>query len=293
MSSFCFIVTEKCNWNCPYCEFPTIKNPRETSIEILSKHLPYIKDTLRKLGHLVVFTDVAGGEVGLLPLETLRYFFQTLDYPMVVSTNGKFMENNYHTDPIIRPYIKGLWYHVCPEPGKFKISHNYEDDKILINKGIVHNNINEIIAFINMNENIEFGYVELEFDFDKDMEPDYKMYYELYNKIKDLPNVTENAKHIIYGRLNEKKMLRDNCRNFNTTVVLDLVNERILLCHRSQLNYIPLTQENLSKRLVTFPKDLFKGQTECDSCTRLFAGKFSGGGIIETFFKTRRLLNEN
>jgi len=293
MSSFCFIVTQKCNWNCSYCEFPKISDPKETTVEILSRHLPYIKNVMNRLGNLVVFSDISGGEVGLLPLDTLRYFFQTLDYPMVVSTNGKFMENGYHLDKILRPYIKGLWYHVHPEPGKFKVSYNYQDDEILINKGIVHNNINDIIDFINLNRNIEFGYIELEFDIDKKMKPNYEMYLDLYNRIKDLPNVTNDARHIIHQRLNEKLSLRDDCQNLNTTVVLDMINERILLCHRSQMNYIKLNEKNLINRLTNFPRDLFKGSNKCESCTRLFAGKFSGGGIIETFFKTRRLLNEN
>jgi len=72
---------------------------------------------------------------------------------------GKFIEQKYHLDPILRPYIKGLWFHVCPTtPNKFKLAKDYHDNELFINRRIVHDNINEIIDFIKMNPNVEINY---------------------------------------------------------------------------------------------------------------------------------------
>lgn len=289
MSSFCFILTERCNWNCSYCEFPTIENPNDTTIEILSKHLPYIKEIFMKIEPHIVFSDISGGEIGLLPIETIRYFFEIMDFPMVISTNGKFMENNYHQDPILKPYIKAIWHHVHPEPKGFRMEKDYEDSEIYINKGIVHNNINEMVDFIKVNNHIDFGYIELEYDINEPRQMNSEIYIELHERIKDLPNITKEAKLHLLERTTEAPNKREYCTKFNTTVVLDLVNEKILLCHRSQMNSIQLTKENLITRIAEHPKNIFSTPNKCESCTRLYYGKMIGMNV-EDFYKTRRLL---
>jgi len=285
MSSFCFIVTEECNWKCKYCDFPKIRNPKTTNMEILSKHLPYIKKIMDELGELVVFCDIAGGEIGLLSIETLRYIFKTIDRKIVVSTNGLFMEKKYHLDPILRPYISGLWYHIHPKPGNFKIDYDYIDDDIFINRGIVHDNADEMVDFIKSNPQIEFNYVEFEYPIDVKREMNSSMYVYLINKIKNLPNVTNNAIQILNDRLSEPKDLKERCKNHNQTMLIDLTRERICLCHRAMNSSIPLNEENLKKRLISNPKDIFDSE-QCKSCTRLYAGKMQGN-IIETYIKTR------
>lgn len=286
MSSFCFIVTEKCNWNCKYCGFPQIPYPKETNLEILSRHLPYIKEIIDKLGDLLVFCDIAGGEVGLLPLDVLQYFFKTLNKSMVISTNGLFMDKGYHLDPILRPYIEGIWWHVHPEPNG-KIYYDWNDDEIFINKGITYDNINHIVAFCESNPNIQINYVEFEFPIKGENLKKDSDYIYLIKKLEGLPNITENAINILKSRIIEKEGLRNQCRDYNQTIVFDLINENILLCHRSMQNYIPLTKKNLERRLISFPKDIFNGQTSCNSCTRLYAGKMQGN-IFETYFKVKR-----
>jgi organic radical activating enzyme len=287
MSSFCFIATEKCNWDCEYCDFPNINNPQETNMEILKKHIPYIKEIMDDLGDLVVFSDISGGEIGLLPIEYLQYIFKTIDKKIVISTNGLFMEKKYHLDPILRPYINGIWLHVCQKPGKFKIDYDeYNDDELFINKGIVHDNIDDMVDFIKMNPQIEFNYVEFEFPISTIREINKEMYIELKNRLKKLPNVTKDALNLLEARINEPPDLKQRCMDYHQSIAIDLTRERILLCHRAMDSSIPLTKENLLKRLIIPPKDMFKSD-KCKSCTRLYAGKMLGN-IIEVYLKTKR-----
>ena len=209
---------------------------------------------------------------------------------MVVSTNGKFLEKRYHLDPIIRPYITEIFYHVHPDPKGFKIDYDYNDDDIFINKGIVHDDIDEMVEFIKINSHIQFSYIEFEYNVDEERQFDGKLYKELHEKIQNFSNVIQNAKdHLVKRFVLEPPRNREACTKFNTTAVLDMVNEKILLCHRSQMNSIPLTKDNLIKRLTKYPKDIFLPPNKCNSCTRLYFGKMSSMRV-EDFFKTRRML---
>jgi organic radical activating enzyme len=286
MPSFCFIATEVCNWECNYCDFVKIEEPRHTNIDILKKHLPYIAEIIHKIDHYAVHIDIAGGEIGLLPIEILRYFFETIDRPIVVSTNGLFLEKGYHHDPIIRSRIREVQWHVFDHPRGVKIDVDYNDDEIFINKGIVGQDAQGMVDFCESNPNIQMNYVEFEFDMDQPRQKNDELYKKFYEMIKNIPNITDNAKNIIQGRLTEKENLRELCEKFNQTVVTDLINERIMFCHRSQNVTIPLNRKNFIKRIKTFPKDLFFKDKKCNACTRLYAGKMCGNEI-ETYFKTR------
>lgn len=275
MSTWIFILTEKCNWNCEYCDFPDIENPQNTTIEKIQKHLPYIKEIIDKLNSkkLVYHMDVQGGEMGMLDIEVIKYFLTTLQLPIEVSTNGLFLEKGYHKDKVVRKYVKRILWHLCESPGKFKLNKTYNDDEIFISKGIVHNNIYDMLKFIEVNNDILFDYIEFEYDIKKENKVDKKKYEQLYASIKDLDNVTQNAKNIIESRIEESPHLREWCRSANVSICINLVREKICLCQRNYDHSIPLTKENLYYRLKNFPSKIFKTDN-CDSCTRLFAGKF-------------------
>jgi hypothetical protein len=289
MSSFSLILTEKCNWGCEYCYFPRLSKPKEPKLEIFQKHLPYIKEVMDILNHhdLLVNIDIQGGEVGLIPLELLQYYFQTIKYKTAVSTNGLFLKRGYHLDEKIRPFIGMIMWHVATDLTS-KIEVDYNDDDLFISKGIVHNDVDEIVTFLKENDHILFDYIEFEFDLTKSRKMDVLMYHDLLNKIKKIDNITDNARSILESRLSEKEQHRDNCRRYNGSILIDLVNENICLCQRQLNESIPLNKMNLIKRLKSFPNDLFDGGG-CSTCTRLYAGKFRGN-VIERALKIRRLL---
>ena len=286
---FSFILTEKCNWNCEYCYFSNISKQKRPKIEIFQKHLPYIKNIIDKLEKhkIQVNTDIQGGEVGLIPLEILQDFFQTLQYKMVVSTNGEFLKRGYHLDEKIRPFIGAILWHVSTKFDS-KIEVDYNDKDVFISRGIVHHDIDEMVNFIKDNPHIIFDYVEFEFNLNDIRTMRASMYHSLINRLKDVENVTTNARNILELRLLEKEDLRSNCTMANGSVVIDLVNENICLCQRNPEDCMPLNRASLIERLTGFPNQFFEG-SGCNSCTRLYSAKMSGTNI-ETTMKIRGFL---
>jgi organic radical activating enzyme len=289
MASFSFVLTEVCDWKCPYCYFTNIKQ-KEPNLNTIKKHIFYIKKIIDELGDLVVNIDIQGGEVGTIPLEILEYFFQTIKKPITISTNGMFIEKGYHENEKIKPYINSIFFHYYDFYTDNTIK-NYILKDIPVLRGIVHNNVDEIVSFIKKNNDVIFDYIEFEFDIEKSNKVNFLMYHDLLNKIIGLDNISNNAMNIIYSRLSEKEDHRDNCKNYNHSILIDMVNEAICLCQRQLDVNIPLTEKNLIHRLKTFPKHIFE-KSNCESCTRLYAGKFNGN-VIERALLTRNLLKRN
>ena len=286
MIGFSFILTEKCNWKCEYCYFSNISKQSEPRFETFQNHLPYIKKIIDNLSchGIQVNIDIQGGEVGTIPLDLIQYVFQTLQYPITVSTNGEFLKNEYHLDEKIRPFIKMIMWHLSTD----LISHDYKDDEIFISKGIVHHSVDEIVSFVRTNDHIMFDYIEFEFDIKEKRKINFLMYHQLLNRLATVSNVTDNAISILERRLMEKEDMRSNCRKYNGAVVIDMVNENICLCQRQPNDSFPLNKLNLITRLKTFPVSLFEGKS-CDTCTRLYSGKMAGTKI-QTSMKLRSIL---
>ena len=288
MIGMSFILTEICNWECEYCMFPLMSCGLETTIPILNKHLPYIKNIIYKLrmNNIKVNIDIQGGEVGLLPRYVLHHFFQTMKMPVAVSTNGEFLDRGYHLDEKIRPYISVILWHLTND---FDITiDDFKDDKIPISRGIVHNNIEEMRDFINRHPHIIFDYVEFEFDIREVRQMKVHMYHELINLLRGMRNVTDEAISRLEARLFENDKNRDNCRDLNSSVVIDMANETICLCQRNTRERIQLSEDKLKLRLKSFPKTFFKGEA-CETCTRLHAAKMAGTSI-ESIMKVRTIL---
>jgi hypothetical protein len=275
--NFCFIITEKCNWSCRYCFFPEIENQKQPKLEILEKHLPYIKDFSMD-GFLewkgIKYMDVQGGEIGLVPVDILEYFFTTIGQKMYVSTNGVFLNNNFHKNEKIRPFIEIVQWHVFPDPSGAYLVQDMIDNGIFISKGIVHHDIDQMIDFINYNKYIMFHYIDFEYPIHIKLNHDREKYRELYNKILPIENLTKDAKNRIFKRINEWDQWRDICRKYNDSIMIDLVNEKICLCQRNLHINVDLNEENLKRRFKVAPIDFFDlSGTTCESCGRLYEGK--------------------
>lgn len=236
------VPTEICEWNCNYCIFPQIKEQRQTTIEIIDRHLLYIKEIVEilKRNKFIVHLYFQGGEVGTLDELLTEYILKKLDSKITISTNGLFLKKGYHNNPSIRKYIKEIFWHVSPDCKEYNIDDFYDDD-IKIIRGIVHNNINTINDYLQKtNLNIEYSEIENSMDITSIINPD------IINK----------------------------CRNYHNDITIDLVNEKLCLCIRNfkSIN-IPLCRENLIKLLKTFPKDTYSltniEDSSCFSCCRL------------------------
>ena len=280
MVTFSFILTEECNWTCKYCAFPSIEKPTYAQMDVMDKHLKYIKDFINKIEFLSnrqVGIEVQGGELGLIPHVMLGYFLNTLGRKVSISTNGLFLENSYHLKPSIRPYIKEIMWHLYESPTNIAIP-DYIDDELTITRGIVHDHVQDMVNFIRRNGHMTFDYVEMEYDIGKYRTTNVGDYRVLWKEMQNLSNVTDSAKNRIKDRLNEKENLRNMCKDYHSCISINMVNETICLCQRAPEINIPLTEENLIKRATTFPKDLFRGISKgCNSCTRLYVEKCKRG----------------
>ena len=281
MASFSFILTEKCDWSCSYCQFPLLSNKNEIESDKISKHLPYIRETISKIQQFSTpAIEIQGGEIGLIDENVLIMFLEQLNQKVMVSTNGLFLKKGYHLNKKIRPYIKEIQWHVCDKPGPFK-SKDYNDPDIFINKGIVDESINKIVKFIEYNPQITFNYVELECDINEKKTGAVDDYNEFYDRIKGLSNITDSAKERIKNRKDDV-LERDKCYKFHECVSINMASETICLCQRCLESSIPLTKENLIKRLTDFPKFIFSSGVGCRSCTRLYKDKYNISTVKNT-----------
>lgn len=268
--NFNFILTEKCNWECDYCYFSGVEEPKTVTMNQLKKHLDYIKDFI-----IEGYMDVQGGEIGLVPENILEYFFKTMRKQMFISTNGVFLNRKYHLNENIRPFIKMIQWHVFPNPNDDAYVENIEDPGIKIVRGIVHDNADDMIGFLNNNKHLYIDYIDFDYDLDSNVEHDKLKYFEFYRKVKHLDNVSDEAKKRILDRVRERDGLRELCTTTNDSILIDLVNEKICLCQRSMQTNVDLNIAALWKRCHTEPKDYFEDQSlnNCKSCGRLYEGK--------------------
>ena len=277
MMSISFILTEECDWTCNYCRFSSLENQSSTTIEIIDKHLPYIKDISKRIPYAGY--HIQGAEPGSLDRETLVYFLKELNQRVLLSTNGLFFEKGYHLDPEIIKYLRSIYWHLCETPGDFKMEkdYDYHHGDAHVVKGIVHHSIDGIVAFAKRNPHIDIGFIEYSCDITKEKTLYKSDYEQLYEAIKDIPNVTERSRERIRARINEIENMRYLCQNYHSPVSINLVRETICLCQRSMDTNIELTRENLIKTIQNFPRDVFSGgQSGCDSCVRLYFDKMDG-----------------
>ncbi|MCK5611918.1 hypothetical protein KAR91_59155 [Candidatus Pacearchaeota archaeon] len=283
MMSLSFILTEKCTWTCNYCRFSSLENQSSTTIEIIDKHLPYIKDVGERIPYAGF--HIQGAEPGSLDRETLVYFLKELNQKVLLSTNGLFFEKGYHLDSEIMKHVRLIYWHLCETPGDFKMEKDYDYHyyEAHVVKGIVHHNIDDMIAFVKRNAHMDIGFIEYACDITKKRTITKNEHEQLYEAIKDIPNVTDEGRERIELRINEAENLRYMCQNYHSPVSINLVRETICLCQRSMDTNIELTRENLIKRIQQFPKDVFQGgQSGCDSCVRLYFDKMDSTSVANT-----------
>ena len=114
--NFNFVLTEQCNWRCKYCFFTDIQDQRSANFDIVKMHLEYIKDFM-----IEGYMDVQGGDIGLVDIGLLEYFFETMGRKMYVSTNGVFLNKKMHLNEKIKPFIKMIWKIIYVATNKFSI----------------------------------------------------------------------------------------------------------------------------------------------------------------------------
>jgi hypothetical protein len=300
-----FILTEKCDWKCDYCLFPKISSPRSTTVDILSKHLPYIKKLIKLTDPGYQNIIIEGGEIGFLSIDVLIYLVNQLKLKIDVSTNGEFIRRGYHKNQFLRFWIDNILLHIADEIFDYKLNLDYSlNSDIFINVGIVdiRSNPKNIRSFILRNSDVSFNFIDVEtpiFGEINNLTPE--IYKIIYDNVSDLPNVTEVAKDRLLRRYkrNKKINISNNqalCRKLNPSIFIDFVNERICLCNRNyNIAYLDLNEANLIYVLTNIsPFEKFK--YSCISCFRICQDigvnikRLSNKNRIRSILKNEKLL---
>lgn len=230
-----FVITEKCNWNCEYCQFPDIAHPQDMQFDRIKHHFDYIKPLLDKFASSV---NITGGEPAFVGPIELHRLLEMIDKKVSIDTNGLLFRYGLLNDYQIRQYIEKVYWHVsknCNGPTSLL---RYTDNEIEIIPGIVCTDYIRMNEFIHNNKHIDFKYIAKETPF-----------YEESKVNKDIIH---------------------NCRDFNNFITIDLVNERILLCIRNHnICWIPLNEENFKAVHTRYPCQMFHGDKSCYNCSRL------------------------
>ncbi len=272
---FSFILTEECNWNCRYCQFPKIKEPKHASIESIKSHIDYIKDINNVINDQFTWNlTIQGGEIGFVPIDVLEYLFTIWEQKISISTNGEFFRRNYHKNTILKPKIDQMLFHLTDDlhPREIVLDYDLRDIDVSLNIGIcdITRTPDRIRKFLKINSKIYFNFVDYEHNIDLfcDLQP--SMYIDLYNNIKDLDNVSDYAKERIEQKIGGRPIQthQNTCSSLSHVSMIDFINERIVLCVRNyNTSFIELTKENLIKVLTTY--NSFNNKDLCNNCFRM------------------------
>ncbi len=256
-------LTQLCNWKCPYCEFPVLKNPKTiVDIDKFKRTLQDIKNVTDKydLEHCV-----EGGELGLLSPDILDVFFNSgLAEKYHVATNGKFLEKGYHKK--YKDKILSILYHVKPEilEADWDVK-RYDTYGIPFYYTIVITKENIDIAgkFFDYNNDLNFVPHILQLR-RKDISLMNIDYYKKVYEIVQRDNVNEGFerryKYITENFENNTFMEVRNkmcCNDYTKMMIEYTTNSLIRCCVTTETDRIELTMETLDKALsndeVVFP----------------------------------------
>ena len=136
----CIILTEDCNWSCPYCDRPTKNKRKGLNFDLFKTFFPKILNSYKCDIYL------GGGEIGLLDDKIFEYIF-SFKRKLCVCTNGTFITNGYfekYYDLITKIVLQHATYR--PQPI------NLNDPKIEYNVVVHHDNVQDVIKLVNSNK---------------------------------------------------------------------------------------------------------------------------------------------
>lgn len=272
-----FILTERCNWQCKYCQYPLIENPKHLNTIDEAKELDWLYDYINnnpKYDGCVL----EGGEIGLVPIEVVLYMLEKLNKKCIINTNGVFIDEVIKNGIDISKYTDTIWWHCVPNPNGDIIEDKAVLPGVNVIPGIVGNSVDNIIKFVTNNKHIKFGYLAIENDLGNRvnievLRHEYEQLLDFVNKNKDMFSNTDD---IIMRTVNSIKAvdrydrIRSICRKCSTYTVINVPNKQLSICAvRSNSNRIELNVANLEKidKKKHNPFDPTRFDN-CDTCIR-------------------------
>jgi len=294
-------LTEICNWQCSYCDFPKLNKPKSAPIERVLEYFDMLKEAT---GHdQTIEYGLEGGEIGILSQDYLdQVFAHDLTETYTICTNGLFMERGYHER--YKDKIHYILYHTQPEitnnciipdfiyDPSIKVEYALVITKTNLYDGTLEKVINDYIAndryfIFHILQPRTLGLDLLGID-------DFK---KLYSILEGKPNVEPHfiirvAK--IIANLEKTSWVnsrRTICANSYQQPIFDIPNERINRCCISiSGDTVPYTVENL-KKLYNHEK-LFLTSTDsvCDGCIAGFV--WDDGRINDVSLKAHDIIHQ-
>lgn len=285
-------LTEKCQWNCHYCDFPTIQNPKTVTLDKVKEWIPKILDTCDPSG-----LSLVGGELGLINEEIMDSILTDCSLyqirknkasdkcdtlRIIILTNGLYFETHKESMQKVYPYLDILYvWHVTTEIGAIPIQ-KMEDDSNIVYTFVIHKgNVDKVETFLQVNPDMFF--VPLIYLPKKDTavaNSEYDLTEEqLVNLRGILSKYPKNIGGFIHEPINnllnytkdDLSAIRKLCSHVQPQKDIDLVNDRIKHCC---VNYtlcttsIPLTEENLIKFVVN--NEYFGEDVLCSFCQNFY-----------------------
>lgn len=273
-----FCLTEKCSWECGYCDFPCKTDPTTAPIEYVEEIFEMIKRVTNR--DQSIEYSLEGGEIGLLSEEYLdRMFAVDMADTYNIATNGLFMKKGYHEKYIDK--IHYLLYHVMPEIelGKPIVEYDTQDALCYYTFVIHKNNLDILDEFLKENAHINTYFLPHILQprtpgLDLLTHQDFKRLYSIlfpHENIK--PDFKERVARIIRyydddAFLDKKRQV---CANVYTQPVFDMPNKNINRCCISITgDAVPVTEDNVKKLYTN--KKMFSTIKDkvCDGCIANF-----------------------
>ncbi len=270
-------LTEKCNWNCFYCGYPLKTQPKEIDLD-------WFKGTIKDLKPVTDKYDlqlcVEGGETGLVSEDILDYLFfesnmtDKQQFKWHVASNGTFMLKRYHDK--YKDVLRSILYHVVPDLVKPNMNFKkYQCDGYDIYPTIVihKENIQYLSSFLDQHTDEMFVLHVIQRRIEHLDIMDKSYYQQIYDIVKDKPNVVQDFKdrykYILSNYDNTRLMdlKRSFCCHNYKKMIIDFPNRVINRCCISmESDTIPLTPENLDKCLSNTQKIFTDWDDACNDC---------------------------
>lgn len=288
-----FSLSEKCQWGCHYCDFPTFqKTAKHVTLDKLKEQTQILKKVNLAKWNLCV----EGGELGTVPEEILDYWFfeSNLAPTYHVATNGLFLEKYYEK---YKEKIHTVLYHCLPDVKKDSIGKVKEYDispEILYYTVVLTpHNIDYIYDFLNHYKKSTWAIHVLQPRIAGTVEMDVEYYKKVSNILESLPEINPHyAKRYrkIIEDLESNSMMKKRlfCANDYSKSMIDLVKSEINRCCITYTgDRVKFNKENLDKLLNNdqlFPL-LEKGR--CESCIAGFV--YDKDWVKTDFNRTKKI----
>lgn len=235
--------TNKCQYKCDYC---ACVQGNVNERDILS-NLDKVLGVIGRLKGNCSFV-LTGGEPGLLSVDTLNGIFQRIGKPLILSTNGLFLDKGY--DQLFKEHIQRVDLHVVPQDYCKKYTHvegiEYIYGVTVSHSGELADIPDECLGIL------DYLSIDAPLDYNKP----YGIFFEDITTMLDRETRVRTTKvPMMYmaSALQVSDFNRDNCATMNPTLIVDLENSQVLTCMNRRAGSAPLTEENVY-RILTLPK---------------------------------------